>query len=229
MRTRFVLVFAFSIFAAGVTSAQQPQPCPQVTINSQDGPVGWDGARVFHAQLVGAIPGKDVYFNWSGSYGQYLTDNGLPSITIRPSSSIDERPSRDSAVYVDVLGEGIPRGCRVQDYVLVGLKGFSLASPYFDQYHDFAGEQETLHLENFVKELNADPEARAFVVIEDEIDADLVGVVGHMHNIRRFLTDQRGIAETRVTIVLGRPLDYPSVRLWVVPPGSELPDAADDW
>lgn len=230
--TRILLVCGLSLVGAVLTSVaqEQPRPCPAVTINYQKDAVGADGIRTFYAQLVDAIPGKHVYFNWSGPYGEYLTENGLPSMTIRGPRSIEERPLKDSAVYVDVVGEGIPKGCRVQDYVLVGLKGFSLASPYFDQYHDFTGEQETLHLENFVKELNAEPEARAFIILEDDIlDTDPAAVVHHMHKIRRFLTDQRGIAEERVTIRLGRPSDYQSVRLWVVPPGSKAPDPNDDW
>lgn len=222
MRLTFQLPLAFSliVLAAAFTStgAQQSGPCPKVTISYAEQPFGADGVRTFHAQLVDAIPGKSVYFNWSGNFGKSLTENGLPSLMARENA--DER----GTIYVDVLGEGIPKGCIVQDYRILQNSDAPVDYPYDDILSGLPEEQETLRWEVFAKQVSANPDSRAYVVVEGAKGAPHSAVSEKMQKIRWFLSDERGIAPERIILVEGRTSEEPAVMLWVVSAGAKLPE-----
>lgn len=222
MFIRSLLLLAVLFAAVVVTSAQSSRPCPKVTISFSE-QAGAEGTRTFHAQLVDAIPGKSVYFNWSGNYGESVTENGGPSITARQTAG------GRGAIYVDVLGEGIPKGCTVQDYRILQSSDSPVDYPYDDILRGLPEEQETLRWEVFAKQVSANPDSRAYVVVEGAKGAPHSAVAEKMQKIRWFLSDERGIAPERIILVEGQTNEEPALMLWVVSAGAKLPEPyADD-
>lgn len=127
-----------------------------------------------------------------------------------------------------MLGEGIPKNCTVQDYRILRSSDTPIDYLYDDVFRGLPEEQETLHLEVFAKQVSANPDARAYVVVEGLKGAPNSALSERMTRIKWFLSDERGIAPDRIILVEGRTNNEPAVMLWVVSAGAKLPDPYED-
>jgi hypothetical protein len=216
-----LILASYALASAAVRVTGQ---CPQVIISGHEQPVSAEGTLNLSATLTDALPGKWVYFNWTSTWGTITSGDGTSAITLKQREGYSA-----PAVYVDVIGEGIPRGCTVRDYRLIGIKGHSLSSPYFDYYIDHPAEQELLHLRNFASEFKQETDARAYLVVTRSADEGTDANAKRLQRIKWLLTDQFGIAADRIIGIDRGVNEYPSVKLFVLPKGYEPSDVDEDW
>ncbi|MEO6391751.1 MAG: hypothetical protein ABIP75_07855 [Pyrinomonadaceae bacterium] len=175
------------------------------------------------ANLTGAAIGKSLFFQWTSTWGNVTRGNGTSTVTLVKGRSWAP------AVYVEVFGEAIPKGCTVRDYRLIGRKGLSLSAPYTDIYTELPDHQELLHWNNFAKELKLDADLDAYVWIGRERDDDPAESAQRLQRIRWYLVDQCGIAPDRIVTVDGGISQYREVRLIAWPKDSNPPNLDNRW
>jgi len=95
----------------------------------------------------------------------------------------------------------------------------------YDECNSCKLDDQKARLDNLAVELQQDPSTRAYVIAYGGRMSPLGQVEKLMSRTREYLTTQRGIDASRLTIINGGFREEDSVELWIVPSGAAPPQA----
>jgi hypothetical protein len=171
----------------------------------------------FGLSLRDGDPGDRPTFRWTVSHGRILSGQGEEKITV------GELGEGAKVVTASVEIEGLPAGCAKR---LEAATGVGVVPYKFDEYGNIRIGDEKARLDNFVIQLQNEPELVAYVVVYG-------GRRGRRNEARlraeravNYLTSTRGLEPERAQAVDGGLRQSLHVELWVTTRGGPAPAPA---
>ena len=224
---RVLIAFIAAIFVAPTClnsiSAQQKPPakpnCP-VTGVSCPSEVYVKDKLTFKAEVTAGDFNVQPTYNWTVSAGTISSGQGTSAIEVNTSGMA---PHSTVTATVDV--GGFARECGYGSTAASCTTSVmkKAEARKLDEYGRLTAKDESLRLDNFVIELNSDPTVRGHIISYNPRNGKPGDAQKAADRVRDYLVKKRGIDSSRVVTVTGGSREEPTVELWIVPAGAQLP------
>lgn len=218
-----MVITVIMLAGASATSAQQKQqaqpkcPVTKVTCPSE---VYVKDTLTFTAQVSGGDPKVQPTYNWTVSAGTIQSGQGTSTIEVDTSEV-----AADSTVNATVDLNGFDRSCGY------GSTASSCTSSVMkkaearkmDEYGKLMPKDEEARLDNFMIEFMSDPTAQAHIISYNARTNRPGDAQKAADRAKDYLIKKRGLDASRVVTVTGGSREKPTVELWIVPTGAQLP------
>lgn len=190
-------------------------PCPTVSVSCPTNDVPQGEPATVSAQVSGG-----AQLRWSVSAGRY-TDNHDGTITIDTNGL--SGPVTASAEIV-----GAPPECPAVSSCTFNVRVEEKPVPRkFDEYGKLKPNDEKARLDNYVVELNRDPNVKGVVITYRGPGGPANEAQRRADFVRHYMVDVRGFDANRLTFIVtdGVRADGAWTELWIVPAGADNPAA----
>jgi len=109
--------------------------------------------------------------------------------------------------------------------IIAPIKRTAIVAREFDECNNCTFDDQKARLDNLGVELQNDPTTRAYIIAYSGRMSPVGQVEKLMNRARDYITTQRGIDASRLTVVNGGYREEDSVELWMVPSGAPAPQA----
>lgn len=221
MAQRLFLIFIFVVSIRVVAIAQTPEStpkcalCPPVTVTCPTDITSLDRPVTISGNISGGDPNALYTYQWELSAGKILAGQGTSTITV------EFVPNEPTTATLTVGGSGMPIDCN-----RTASCTFSVAmdpSPLkADEFTSLDRKTEELHLTKFVRQLEAEPSAQAYIIAYGEKNkGDLAEKA--LIRIKGYLVEQFKLVPDRIVTLNGGLRQNAAVELWIVPAGAITP------
>lgn len=214
---------AFLFFSASArfnVSAQQrrasPSDCPTVRTACPDS-VGAGQKLTFVTNVSGGDQQVTPTYNWTVSAGTIESGQGTSTIEVDTGGV-----PGDSTVTATVDVGGFARECSTSSSCTTTVMKKAEARK-FDEYGPLAPKDENARLDNFVNEIQMDPQAQAYVIAYGGRAGKAGDAQRAANKAKDYLVKKRGIDSSRVVVMDGGYREQAMTELWLVPSGANPP------
>ena len=208
----FLALIAFSAVAAA--QADNGIECPEISITGPAGITNPGDVMIFSVNVIGRIP-DGVKYHWKVVDGEIESGQGTRSLRVRTPN----KSSFNTVATVEVVG--LPEGCGTTASASSPVACFCVPI-LIDEFGSVSRKVLNARIANFIEQLRDQPESRAFIILYFEpktqksvVDRRIGEINDSLLKIYRLIKEQfEVVAATR---------DIAGVRLFIVPPGAELP------
>jgi hypothetical protein len=187
-----------------------PPACPTVSIICPER--GQPGQPVtFSSTLSGVLGNVIPAYTWTISNGRIIEGQGTNSVTV------DTAGLEGQTLTATLSMEGYSLNCSATCSVQFPAP---LTCRSFDEFPAVARNDEKARLDNFAIELQNDPNANGYVIVDPGEHGQPGEVQTHSTRIVDYLVNYRGLNDRRIITVVGPTRPDLMIHLWVCPQGS---------
>ncbi len=202
---------AFSSIGVLVECPPPPPPaCPNVSIICPDR--GQPGQPVtFSSTLSGSLGNVTPAYTWTISNGRIIEGQGTSSIRVDTAGL--EGQTLTATLSMGGYSMDCSANCSVQFPAPLTCRSF-------DEFPAVARNEEKARLDNFAIELQNDPSASGYVIVNPGEHGRRGEVQTHSTRIVDYLVNSRRLDGRRIIIVVGPARPDLMIHLWICPQGS---------
>jgi hypothetical protein len=191
--------------------------CPAITVSCPDEPVEPGKSVTFTANVNGRLDASaKLKYIWTVAAGTISKGQDTPSITV-DISGLTGREAITATVEVEGLPDDCPARASCTASMLIGC-----VMP-FDRYGPIDSEDEMARLDNFAIQLMEEPVTEGCIIAYGGRVAREGEALARAERAKKYLSETRGVARDRITVVDGGFREDVTVELWIVPAGASQP------
>lgn len=200
-------------------------PCPYPVNLSAPKSVG-EGEIITYAADVTYGGTSGLKYNWtiSPSSAHVMSGAGSPTLTVDSTGLGGQRVIATLSVDDGSADPACRQTAQAVSMVAAEEKKVIVARE-FDECNNCTFDDQKARLDNLAVELQNDPSTHAYVIAYGGRTSPIAQVERLMTRARDYLTHERSIDASRITIVNGGFREGDSVELWIVPSGAAPPRA----
>jgi hypothetical protein len=207
---------AFSSIGVFVKDCPPPPPvCPNIEIICPTN-IAIDQPLTFSARLSSASPTLPPVYNWTVSAGTIIEGQGTSTIRVDT---------------IGLAGQTVKATLRMGGYTIDCSASCAVSIPIpaakcrkFDEFPDIARDDEKARLDNYGVEIQSDPTATAYIIVNPSRSGKPGDAQKHITRMVDYLVNSRGIDPRRLVTLVGGAKDDLMVELWVCPQGATPPN-----
>jgi hypothetical protein len=200
-------------------------PCPFAVNVSAPKTVGEGEIITYTADVAyGGTAALSYYWTVSPSSARIASGAGSPTITVDSTGLGNQRLTATLLVDDGSADPLCHQSAQAVSMVAPEQKKIIVARE-FDECNNCTFDDQKARLDNLAVELQNDPSAKGYVIAYGGRMSPIGQVERLMSRAREYLTQQRGIDDSRLVIVNGGFREADSVELWIVPSGAAPPRA----
>lgn len=207
-------------FHAAAQQAQQPKSkCPVTKVTCPDS-VEVGEKLTFTAEVSGGDSQVTPTFNWTVSASSIESGQGTPTIEVGTNEL-----AGGSTVTATVDIGGFARECGYGS-TAASCTASVVKKPdarKLDEYGKLKSMDENARLDNFVIELQTDPQAQGHIIAYGGRASRAGDAEKAARQARDYIVNKRGLEAERVVTVNGGYRQQPAIELWLVPLGAQSP------
>lgn len=200
-------------------------PCPFPVNISAPKTVG-EGEIITYTADVAYGGTSTLNYHWtvSPSSARIMTGAGSPTITV-DSTGLGNQRLTATLLVDDGSADPLCRQNAQAVSMIAPEQKKIIVAREFDECNNCTFDDQKARLDNLAVELQNDPSTKGYIIAYGGRMSPIGQVERLMSRAREYLTQQRGIDESRLVIVNGGFREADSVELWVVPSGATPPRA----
>jgi len=200
-------------------------PCPFNVNVSAPKTVGEGEIITYTADVAyGGTSGLSYHWTVSPSSARIMTGAGSPTITV-DSTGLGSQRLTATLMVDDGSADPLCHQSAQAVSMVAPEQKKSIVAREYDECDNCTFDDQKARLDNLAVELQNDPSTKGYVIAYGGRMSPIGQVERLMSRAREYLTQQRGIDNSRLVIVNGGFREEDSVELWIVPSGAAPPRA----
>jgi hypothetical protein len=198
-------------------------PCPYPVNVSAPSSVN-EGDTITFASDVSYSGSSALNYTWTVSppSARIISGAGTPTITV-DTTGLGKQNVTAILVVDDGSGES---ACRQTAQAVTNIMGVApppVVGRKFDEFPSIAYDDDKARFDNFAIELQNNPDVGGYIITYSGRTSRAGQAERLADRARSYLTQQRGVDQSRLTVINGGYRDSDTYELWVVPQGAPSP------
>jgi hypothetical protein len=172
----------------------------------------------------GGTAGLSYHWTVNPSSARIMSGAGSPTITV-DSTGLGNQRLTATLVVDDGSVDPLCHQTAQAVSMIAPEQKKSIVARSFDECNNCTFDDQKARLDNLAIELQNDPSTKGYIIAYGGRTSPIGQVERLMNRAREYMTQQRGIDESRLVLINGGFRENDSVELWIVPSGAAPPRA----